>query len=244
MRIIDALIGELEQEAKTTARVLERVPEAHLTWKPHPKSFSLGQLALHVATVPGNVAALAARDTSAVAGLRAAGAASTARAGAGAGRQRRQGARAPRRFRRRGDDRDLAAVDGGRELMAMPRVAFVRAVMLNHWYHHRGQLLVYLRLLDVPLPSVYGPTADENPFADSHGEQRAITATIAPRRASRSSRRSSWPSRFDPLCAHRRTRNPTHPAVLIAGTRALDSRFAKSIILAQRLGAVFPIRRR
>ena len=46
----------------------------------------------------------------------------------------------------------------------MPRVAFVRAIMLNHWYHHRGQLLVYLRLLNLPVPSVYGPTADENPF--------------------------------------------------------------------------------
>jgi uncharacterized damage-inducible protein DinB len=49
--------------------------------------------------------------------------------------------------------------------MAMPRLAFVRAIMLNHWYHHRGQLLVYLRLLDQSVPSVYGPTADENPFA-------------------------------------------------------------------------------
>jgi uncharacterized damage-inducible protein DinB len=56
-------------------------------------------------------------------------------------------------------------LSGGRELMAMPRVAVVRAIMLNHWYHHRGQLLVYLRMHDVPLPSVYGPTADENPFA-------------------------------------------------------------------------------
>jgi uncharacterized damage-inducible protein DinB len=54
---------------------------------------------------------------------------------------------------------------GGRDVMTMPRVAFARAIMLNHLYHHRGQLLVYLRLLDVPVPSVYGPTADENPFA-------------------------------------------------------------------------------
>ena len=52
----------------------------------------------------------------------------------------------------------------GEEVMAMPRVAFVRAVMLNHSYHHRGQLLVYLRLLNLSVPSVYGPTADENPF--------------------------------------------------------------------------------
>jgi len=67
------------------------------------------------------------------------------------------------------DDAKMAATwrlkNGDRELMAMPRVAFVRAVMLNHWYHHRGQLLVYLRLLNQSVPSVYGPTADENPFA-------------------------------------------------------------------------------
>ena len=57
-------------------------------------------------------------------------------------------------------------VNGEREILAIPRVAFVRAIMLNHWYHHRGQLLVYLRLLDVSVPSVYGPTADEaNAFA-------------------------------------------------------------------------------
>ena len=63
MKMIDGLLAELEQEAQTTRRVLERIPQAHLTWRPHPKSMSLGQLALHVATVPGNVAELAAMDT-------------------------------------------------------------------------------------------------------------------------------------------------------------------------------------
>src|SRR5688500_20169535 len=63
MRTIDGLLAELEQEAETTRRVLERIPQAHLEWKPHPKSMSLGQLALHVAPVPGHVAALAAMDT-------------------------------------------------------------------------------------------------------------------------------------------------------------------------------------
>lgn len=53
---------------------------------------------------------------------------------------------------------------GGQTLMALPRAAMVRAIMLNHWYHHRGQLAVYLRLLDEPVPSIYGPSADENPF--------------------------------------------------------------------------------
>jgi uncharacterized damage-inducible protein DinB len=56
---------------------------------------------------------------------------------------------------------------GRRQLFAAPRAAVLRSFLFNHWYHHRGQLLVYLRLLDVPVPSVYGPTADENPFADA-----------------------------------------------------------------------------
>src|SRR5687767_13358667 len=63
MRIIDGLLAELEQEAETTRRVLQRIPQAHLSWKPHPKSMSLGQLALHVATVPGSVAEMAAKDS-------------------------------------------------------------------------------------------------------------------------------------------------------------------------------------
>ena len=67
------------------------------------------------------------------------------------------------------DDAQMGATwrlqNAGRDILAMPRVAVVRAIMLNHWYHHRGQLLVYLRLLNQSVPSVYGPTADENPFA-------------------------------------------------------------------------------
>jgi uncharacterized damage-inducible protein DinB len=166
MKIIDALLAELEQEAQTTRRVLERIPQAHLSWRPHPKSMSLGQLALHVATVPGDVAELAAIDTvteppqfiqpeaSTTDELVPSLTDSVAKA-----------KRALGSF----DDGKMTATwrlqSGGRDIMAMPRLAFVRAVMLNHWYHHRGQLLVYLRLLDQSVPSVYGPTADENPFA-------------------------------------------------------------------------------
>ena len=54
---------------------------------------------------------------------------------------------------------------GEREIFALPRAALLRSIMLNHWYHHRGQLSVYLKQLDVPIPSIYGPSADENPFA-------------------------------------------------------------------------------
>jgi uncharacterized damage-inducible protein DinB len=166
MGIADALLAELEQEMPTTRRVLERVPQAHLSWKPHPKSMSLGQLALHVATVPGTVAELASIDTvpappqfvqseaATAAELLPALSASVAKARTHLGPL---------------DDAAMGAtwrlMNDGREVLAMPRVALVRAIMLNHWYHHRGQLLVYLRLLDVPVPSVYGPSADENPFA-------------------------------------------------------------------------------
>jgi uncharacterized damage-inducible protein DinB len=165
MTIIDGLLAELEQEAQTTRRVLERIPQAHLSWKPHPKSMSLGQLALHVATVPGSVAEFAAMDTAPVPPAfvqpEAATSAELLPALTGSIAKAKQ---ALGGF----DDAKMGATwrlqNNGREVMAMPRVAFVRAIMLNHWYHHRGQLLVYLRLLDQSVPSVYGPTADESPF--------------------------------------------------------------------------------
>jgi uncharacterized damage-inducible protein DinB len=168
MTMIEGMLAELEHEAETTRRVLERVPENHLSWRPHPKSMSLGQLALHVATVPGNVAELAALPGLAEPPQFVQAEARTA--------AELLPALDDSLVRARGalggfDDGAMGAtwrlsVDG-REVMAVPRAGFVRAVMLNHWYHHRGQLLVYLRLLDVPVPSVYGPTADENPFAAS-----------------------------------------------------------------------------
>ena len=166
MKIIDGLLAELEQEAETTRRVLERIPQTHLTWKPHPKSMSLGQLALHVATVPGNVAELAAVDTIAEPPrFVQPEAASAAELVPSLMESVAKARRALGGF----DDARMGAMwrlqSGGRDLLAMPRVAFVRAIMLNHWYHHRGQLLVYLRLLNQSVPSVYGPTADENPFA-------------------------------------------------------------------------------
>jgi uncharacterized damage-inducible protein DinB len=166
MAIIDVLLAELEQESLTTRRVLERVPQAHLSWKPHPKSMSLGQLALHVATVPGNVAELAAMDT--IPGPPAF-VQQEAASAAELGPALTASAAKARRHLGAFDDAAMGAtwrlMSGGREVMAMPRAAFARAIMLNHWYHHRGQLMVYLRLLDVPVPSVYGPSADENPFA-------------------------------------------------------------------------------
>ena len=166
MTIIDGLLAELEQEAETTRRVLERIPQEHLSWKPHPKSMSLGQLALHVATVPGNVAAFAAMDTMALPPNFVQPEATTASELVPSLTE--SVARAKRALGGF-DDARMGAMwrlqSGGKDIMALPRVAFIRSIMLNHWYHHRGQLLVYLRLLNLSVPSVYGPTADENPFA-------------------------------------------------------------------------------
>jgi uncharacterized damage-inducible protein DinB len=166
MPIIDSLLQELEQEAQTTKRVLERVPDAHLAWKPHQTSMSLGQLALHIATVPGGVAQMAAQggldQPPAFIQPSAATAAELVPA-------LDQSVAQARNVLGGMSDEQLMEVwtlkDGGQVVMAMPRVALLRAIMLNHWYHHRGQLSVYLRQLNVPVPSIYGPSADENPFA-------------------------------------------------------------------------------
>jgi uncharacterized damage-inducible protein DinB len=166
MALIDSMLQELEHEAQTTRRVLERVPGDQLVWRPHEKARTLGELALHVAMVPGGVAELVASPSPAqapeftdpspksVSELIPALDQSIAKA---------------RKVLGGMNDATLMAtwrlMQGDRELFAVPRVAMLRSVMLNHWYHHRGQLTVYLRELGVPIPSIYGPSADENPFA-------------------------------------------------------------------------------
>jgi len=163
----ETLIAELRAEAPATRRVLERVPEDRLGWRPHPKSMSLGQLANHVASIPGSIARLARLDgldaatvdfTPAPAESAAALLATLDESVAGACELLAglSAESAAARWR---------LTVGEREVFAVPRLGLMRTLALNHWYHHRGQLLVYLRLLDVPVPTVYGKTADENPFA-------------------------------------------------------------------------------
>lgn len=165
MALIDGLLQELEQEAQTTRRVLERVPDGQLGWKPHPKSMTLGQLAMHVAIVPGGVAEFVVPSTQQVPNFPQPSPNSASELVPMLENSVKQARAAVGNM----DDATIQApctiMDGDREVMSMPRIAFLRSIMLNHWYHHRGQLSVYLRLLNVPLPSIYGPSADENPFA-------------------------------------------------------------------------------
>ncbi len=165
MSLAATLIQELEQEADTTRRVLARVPEAQLGWAPHARSRTLGQLAMHVATNPGNVMAFAAQNPAEFPDTGDVSPDSTAQL------LTALDASVLDAKRLLGSMSDEALAEtwrvhaNGTEIMAMPRIAFLRSVLLNHWYHHRGQLSVYLRLFDVPVPSIYGPSADENPFA-------------------------------------------------------------------------------
>jgi len=167
MTIANNLLRELEQEAVTTRRVLERVPDHRLSWRPHEKSWTLGELAMHVATIPGSVAEFAAQPSPVQEPKFATPPAPQSTSELG--RVYEESLVKARQILGGMDDSAAAdtwrLVRGERELMALPRAAFMRMVMLNHWYHHRGQLSVYLRFLGVPLPSIYGPSADENPFA-------------------------------------------------------------------------------
>lgn len=165
MSLVDALIPEFDHEMTSTRHVLERIPEQRFDWKPHSKSYSLGALATHVATlptwgvealnrsdidigsnppnplVPSKIEILAAFDRN-VANARAALVGRT--------------------------DAELLATwslkRNGKTVFTMPKTAVLRSFVLNHLIHHRAQLTVYLRLLDVPVPSIYGPSADEPAF--------------------------------------------------------------------------------
>jgi uncharacterized damage-inducible protein DinB len=165
MAMIHGLLQELEQEAQTTRRVLERVPDAHLGWKPHVKSMSLGQLALHIAAGPGMVAELALQSSVPLPEFTQPSATSAAELLATLDESV---ARAKALLEGMDDatfGQTWRVMHNEQEVMAMPRGALLRMILLNHWYHHRGQLSVYLRQLNVPVPSIYGPSADENPFA-------------------------------------------------------------------------------
>ena len=166
IQMIEPKLSEFREEAATTKRVLERVPADKLSWRPHHKSMSLGQLALHVAGIPGNLAKLAQLDEFDASqanfeppvpnNLKEIHAAFD------------QSVRSAEEFLNGMSEQTALGnwrlMLRGKEVFSKSRVGLLRSIMLNHWYHHRGQLSVYLRLLEVPVPVIYGRSADENPF--------------------------------------------------------------------------------
>ena len=170
MTISQTLLPEFDNEMANTRKTLERVPDDKFAWKPHPKSFALGPLANHVATLVGWTTDTIGKDSFDLAppggqGYRPPQAASRAELlsvfddGVAKARAALAGA----------SDEELlkpwSLLNGGQLLMTMPRAAVIRNFVLNHIIHHRAQLGVYLRLNEIPVPSIYGPSADENPFA-------------------------------------------------------------------------------
>lgn len=161
MSIGESFLPEFDQEMATTRRLLERVPSEKAQWKPHPKSFALGHLAQLVAQMPGwlpNILKETALDLGQAAGYSFE-ATSTLLSEFDRNVREARAALAATR------DEDFAVSwslkHGDQVLLSMPRLAVTRQT-INHLVHHRGQLSVYLRLVDVPLPSIYGPTADES----------------------------------------------------------------------------------
>lgn len=169
MPIMDAVLMELQQEAAITKRVLERVPADRLTWKPHPKSMSLGQLALHLATIPGDVAGMLLTNEVEMTPAEFESIPAPPESVTDIMKAYEESLAKAKQILSSMDDAAVMSTwslkVGDIPVFSAPRAGIVRSIVLNHWYHHRGQLLVYLRMHDVPLPSVYGPTADENPFA-------------------------------------------------------------------------------
>jgi len=157
----EELIAELTQEAATTRRVLERVPEQKLSWKPHPRSLSLGQLAHHIAVLPMAIAELVSELVREPPNVPRPEAGSVAEILSTLDGSVAAAVRKLSSFSDEAMAQTWTLTRGGKAILEVPRMGVIRTIMLNHWYHHRGQLTVYLRLLDVPVPAVYGPSADD-----------------------------------------------------------------------------------
>ena len=163
-RLVDPILMEIDQEAEITKRLFDIIPEDKLSWRPHPKAKSLGELAMHIAWLQGAVAELAQPDSVELPNFPP-NPEATSRA-----QIMEVFAESLRKAKEIVNATDAQAMaeftitKNGRTITAMPRIAFWRSILLNHNYHHRGQLSTYLRQLDVSLPSIYGPSADTNPF--------------------------------------------------------------------------------
>jgi uncharacterized damage-inducible protein DinB len=164
--IRDALLPEFDQEMANTRKVLERCPEDKYGWKPHPKSFSMGSLATHIVNMTGWTNDVMEKDSFDIAPV-------------GAPPYKEEPAASQEELLAKFDKNVAAAraalagatdesfaqnwslLAGGETLLSMPRSVCIRSFVMNHTIHHRAQLTVYLRLNDVPVPALYGPSADE-----------------------------------------------------------------------------------
>ena len=160
MSIAEALLAEFDQEMATTRRLLERVPSDKGSWKPHDKSFSLAHLAQLVSWMPGWITKTIQEPDINLQGQAGYSNEKTEALVEGFDRNVKEARKAIAESSDEHFGTPWSLKMGEKVLFTLPRGPAVRQ-HLNHLYHHRGQLTVYLRLVDVPLPSIYGPTADE-----------------------------------------------------------------------------------
>jgi len=164
MSIAQSIFAEFEGQAPITRKFLERLPESKLGWKPHEKSMSAGQLALHIARVPGGVVRFVQQNPAQAPDFKNIPEPSSLREILDT---YEESISAVRSLLPQCNDATMQEtwrmVQGDKEILAIPRAQFLRDIMLNHWYQHRGQLSVYLRLLNVAVPASWGPSADEQP---------------------------------------------------------------------------------
>lgn len=168
MAIKDGLLSEFDHEIATTRKVLERVPEGKPEFKPHDKSMAMDRLAGHIAELTGWAKETMLQDSIEMGG-----------AAAGAGPLKmtsrkqlleefdKRAAAGRAAIASASDDafmKPWSLIAGGKAVFTLPKIAVLRGFVMNHMIHHRGQLSVYLRLNDVPVPSIYGPSADEQVF--------------------------------------------------------------------------------
>jgi uncharacterized damage-inducible protein DinB len=166
MPIRDALLPEFDQEVKSTRKCLERIPEEKFTYKPHPKSFDMGSLATHIATMLGwGVTTINSDsfDYAPVGGEPYV--PPVVKTNAELLSMFDKGAAEFRAAIAAADDATMmkpwSLLGGGQVVFTMPKIACIRGMIFNHIVHHRGQLSVYLRMNDIPVPALYGPSADE-----------------------------------------------------------------------------------
>lgn len=168
MKLTEQFLAELDREVPKTRRTIERVPQGKDDWKPHPKSMELKRLASTVAGMPGWISLIIDQDELDL----------TPPPGQGQQQQAAkktllqqldEGTAKGRESLKKTNDQYLLTTNwrlkaGGHVVMTQPRHIVIRDT-INHLAHHRGQLTVYLRMLDVPVPAIYGPSADDQTFA-------------------------------------------------------------------------------
>ena len=163
--LADAFLPDFDHEMDLLRHALERVPAGHFAWRPHPRSRSLGELADHLARIPGWTASMLARDSYDLSGPKAGPhpeAPGTHAALLALFDGHRRDARAAIVGCSAEDlERPWRLERAGQVVRTMPTWRALRIYLLDHVIHHRGQLSVYLRLLDLPVPALYGASADE-----------------------------------------------------------------------------------